>query len=676
MGSKFNRSWAGLCDAVETGKNISQLITLDSSNKKHTPNSAGKGDFDQFNNREKYSAKGLNCGICEHSRSQSKNKFHRDLSSFPIGENFSDANAITNDTRESVALTLSATSISNESSLAETLNIKDRAYKFFECICNFVNQTSSIPDSFYDELIGANDKILPGHSPGSLLGEIRDFTKYENKRDCCLEQLRYILSLIPNSFNGACPAAEEIRASQVLQRFAWFSEVIKPSRAELYVKQLADDMGDIKNNVWGNGIFQMRTELRNEMLRHEFNLDTLSQALVEQVKIFLQNKTSVPELDLAWILLAFSSKMKAVSISTTAGYRGRYGGGLAKTQLKDASNIIRTQFLDRAIDRGGTRTDICQPRCSDISQNISETTIATIGQKTPVKALLEALKNEKVCENDEVVDVFPSHGELPATVINLINNPILFLQDAIKECPGFPPEIAQEFNESMKRNRAKLEKIMQNCLLNTHFLDNRNEELSIWKMVQLDGTETKYEARPTSGDIIRSTGLRTVSSTSGTTCDILAAYHSLFGPEKMNEIFSPLVDFVNNGCNPEEIFLNDDFKKIFLQTALQFKAGNFHSTGEILAALYFSTLKMFPNLEPKRNEFTSDQDYPAAVYENLKKLLIVFLDHPEDFFPMSNDYKKLFRENIEQIISTAQAEHMKNIKERINPATVYHEAPF
>ncbi|MDR0445077.1 MAG: hypothetical protein LBG98_02220, partial [Puniceicoccales bacterium] len=622
-----------------------------------------------------------------------ENKFHRDLSAFPIREVsktgkadpvcarggrriFTDRDAIAYDTRESAALTLSAASMTTASSLSSSLKIKDRAYKFFECIRDYVNETPIILDQFFDELIGANIKILPGHSPGSLCGEVRDFSECKTKRELCLAQLNYMLELIPESFNGKCPAAEEMRTSQILQRFAWFSNVIGPHRQEPWIQPLAQRMNTIKTEVWGNNdIFQMRGALYGDMLRHEFNLATAERALTMQIGACLQQE-NVPKQHIDWICYAANLKMARTSSATLAAYRSRQGGGLGKTQLKDDdSSSIHTQFLDRAVDRSGSRTDICQSRCSDISRNIPTAMASIIGERgETIDNFMRSLEDQKVCENDETGDVFPSYGELPIAIVDVINDPISFLRSAIKECPNFPPVVAQAFEQFEQIHHSAMQQKLQEQLLDTHFLDNGGEELSIGKMVQRNATGTRYEARPTSGEVIRSTGLQTVMSTSGTTRDILAAYHSLFGLQKMGEIFSSLVNFVNNGCDFSQSPLHDDFKKIFAQTVLQFKAGNFHSPGEILTALYFSTLKMFPNLKPQRRKFASEQDYIAAVHQNLEKLLIAFRDHPEEFYPMDEESKTLFNANIDQVIRTVQDQHTANIKKRLAPNESYHKA--
>jgi hypothetical protein len=121
---------------------------------------------------------------------------------------------------------------------------------------------------------------------------------------------------------------------------------------------------------------------------------------------------------------------------------------------------------------------------------------------------------------------------------------------------------------------------------------------------------------------------------------------------------------VNSGCDFSLQSLPEDFKKIFAQTALQFKAGNFHSPGEILAAFYFSTLKMFPDLEPKRSSFHTDQDYIEKVYQKLESLLFAYRDHPEEFYPMDESTKARFVASIGQVIQNVQAKHVANVYAR------------
>ncbi|MDR3117709.1 MAG: hypothetical protein LBT98_04070 [Puniceicoccales bacterium] len=597
-----------------------------------------------------------------------ENSFHRDLSSYSIrdpgragAKDFTEWHAIALDTMDSVALLLSASTITGDTSLANALGIQGRALEFFQRIHHFVLHSLNFPEEACSEISSALVNILPGHSPGSLRGEVRDFTKCNSYKSCCLSQLECIIQLIPQSFDGACPVAEEIRTSLMLQVFAWFEGgVLSWQRPQdPWIGELRNFMDENRQNTVGiHGISGQRQNLQFDMWRHEYGMESLAVALGNSLCDYLE---SLGLGQLTNQLIVSAMEQKLTQSLTPDAHNNRRGGGLGKSKFEGKnSKIVNREFLDRSVDRSGSRTDICQSRCSDISQAIPLELARTMGPGGErITNLMNVLREQRVCESDDAPSVFPCYGQVPSPVIHLINNPIQFLREAMAEFGGMTKEAYQNFELCIFPCKYNL----RNALLKTEFFDNYSETLHLQYMVQLTDKDV-YEPRSTPGDIIRSVGLSTVTSMSGTSRDILAAYHSLWGSTRMRTIFAPLVHFVNADCDFTKQSLDEDFKKIFIQTVLQFKAGNFHSSGEILASFYFSTLKMFPDLPPDRSSFLPDQLYIENIYRNLEKLLIAFREHPEEFYPMDEPTKEIFRKSVAGTVQNVQKLHWQNLEER------------
>ncbi|MDR2371716.1 MAG: hypothetical protein LBD60_01050 [Puniceicoccales bacterium] len=130
-----------------------------------------------------------------------------------------------------------------------------------------------------------------------------------------------------------------------------------------------------------------------------------------------------------------------------------------------------------------------------------------------------------------------------------------------------------------------------------------------------------------------------------------------------------LKDFVDDGCtDPSK--LSDEFKNLFLSVTMYMQSGQYHSAGEVLGGLYCAALTLAhdSNLDPKN----FDQIAPK-----FQAMWQAFKANPEDFFPLSPDDSKKFKERgpdkepkgvIQGIVKNLQGQHKKAVERRHDEA--------
>jgi hypothetical protein len=139
----------------------------------------------------------------------------------------------------------------------------------------------------------------------------------------------------------------------------------------------------------------------------------------------------------------------------------------------------------------------------------------------------------------------------------------------------------------------------------------------------------KFASMPSVVSIMNQHKIRTICSISGTTIGCILSIISSHGEEKAKELLQPLLDYLEGDTEALNSQAGLIFKKLATELSFFMQTGQYHTAGEVLAALYIAGKALTIGDE----EF-ADID---KAYTDFSRLMEDFSKKPETFFAIEKD---------------------------------------
>ncbi|MDR2812428.1 MAG: hypothetical protein LBB05_01380 [Puniceicoccales bacterium] len=623
-------------------------------------------------------------------------RFQRDLSSFPAKsvKCFSDNQAIATDAKIALTMGVAAAGVDRGQFMGLMGGVGQTIGKyeqFLESMADFVYNTENLDLEIFSMINGAANFRLNANASIGSLGNAEGFNainfpkvdrhpnekdedynarvkrehakfaaKPENRKKLAAN-LRALKGAVARSFgNGVHPMQQEFRATQFIATGIDLLEQLDEVKAKnvLQAKDLfkklsqVDVLGDTEN-------LKFMKEMQDSAYFMEFKLKPIDDAICDTIGKVLdqldQLKPPLRQAEKDVIIDIMKAKLEA---SRTASFdeKGQASGASGMRGRTRAHGGNQARFYS---DREKPLQSFAASRCSDIDLPFLEQLPNAGSDPAKVKGFLDAMQEGGAfTQGKRMATQTANFQTLPQDRVEILQEPFEFLQSAL-QASGIHSDRKEAIAKQLESESDSTPKLREQ-LRGIKFKDAQKNDRTVNDLVEIS-TDGEVKSKPSLGSIMKDVGLRTMCSVSGTTVYIVAGLYAHAGKEKTEKMLRSLKEFVDSGCQGP---LSDDFKSLFLNTAMYMQSGQYHSAAEVLGGLYCAALTLAydptkaagpDNLDPK------DFDQIAPKFQQMWQALQA---HPENFFPLSNADKASLGNNSTGIIETLQKGHKETVEER------------
>ncbi|MDR0740117.1 MAG: hypothetical protein LBF34_00170 [Puniceicoccales bacterium] len=500
-----------------------------------------------------------------------------------------------------------------------------------------------------------------------------EFAANSANRKKLADNLRALQSAVLGSFaDSVHPMQQEFRAIQFIATGIDLLEKLNDARGgNPQAGQLFDELSKV--GVLGNtNNLKFMKELRTSAFFMEFNLKDLDDKICDTIGNALNQLNQLdPQLsddEKKAVIDAMKEKLTA-SRAANFGAEGEAGGVSGMRGRNRAHSGDQARF---ATDREENIPSFTASRCSDIDLPLLGQLPSAGSNSEQVTAFLQSMQagGAFVQGKKRMATQTANAQTLPQDRVAILNDPVKFLQDALK-ATGIHSDRKAAIAGAITGKTGEINSAAQGEFGEIVLKEKPANGRKLSDLIRKDSNGA-IESKPSLGSLMKEAGLRSICSVSGTATDIIAGLHAHLGDGNTKKMLQSLKVFVDGGCtDPSK--LSDEFKNLFLSVAMYMQSGQYHSAGEVLGGLYCAALTLAydptkaagpDNLDPKN----FDQIAP-----NFQAMWQAFKANPENFFPLSRGDRGRFQEQgpdgkpqgpIQDIVKNLQRQHKKTVERR------------
>ncbi|MDR2806610.1 MAG: hypothetical protein LBB11_00425 [Puniceicoccales bacterium] len=632
-------------------------------------------------------------GALEHRDAVPDLRFQRDLSSFPTQWFMNDHEAIALDAGIALAMGVAAASMTSAPSIT-LIESRNQTFKIAQSYGNFLDSMVDLIvklellDFKIISIINALTafRLKPETSIGSLGGNLQgfkdlDLPKMSNKpplwkrtieyEQMCkafaaslanktqlINNIKALRNIIEESFgNKVHPMQQEFRVIQFIATGIDLLDQLdglRKSQDQALSTQAQTLFNALnqKNILGDTQNLMFMKKLRTSAFFMEFKLEPIDNAICEKViEILCSTQVSLNEIEKKVVVNAMKAKLEA---SRKANFGENSNTGVSGMRGRNRAHAgHQARFYS---DRENPIQSFAASRCSDVDLRLLEQLPTASSNAERVNNFLKAMEDGKAFVQGKRMATQTANAQtLPQDRVEILNDPVAFFQNAL-EVTDINHERKVVIKKQLNlpdRDRAALKKE----LLSIEFTDEQKITRTINDLVQMNGE--RITSKPSLGSMIRDIGLRTLCSVSGTTTDIVAGLHAHIGEEGTKTLLQSLkifVDAISKNPPAPKPTLSPEFKNLFLSIAMYMQSGQYHSAAEVLGGLYCAAITLFP-------EGNDPSDF-NQIAPKFRKMWEAFKEHPEDFFPLSDEEKLKLSAQTPNIIKVLQNYHIELIEAR------------